>query len=119
MESSGFIYSDWLTKEMRNKAKEDMHRKDLVAEMKPDKMYHVAQHLWTSLQVFINPLVASLPQHQHLFAEPGCFEQNNMPNINCGLKAGATPLPENYKALTITKEMDDEWLALIKDLPLP
>ena len=119
MESSGFIYSDWLTKEMRAKALQDKARTDLVAAMKSDKMYHVAQHLWTSLQVFINPLVASLPEHQHLFAEPGCFDRNGMPNIDCELKAGATPLPENYKALNITKEMDDEWFALIKDLPLP
>ena len=66
-EQYGFIYTDWLTKETTDK---EMHNGKISwhSDMKPDKMYHVAQYSWTSLQVFINPLVASLPQHQHLFA---------------------------------------------------
>ena len=55
MESSGFIYSDWLTKEMRDQAKQDSNRLDLIEDMKTKNRTHyaVAQHLWTSLQVCI------------------------------------------------------------------
>ena len=70
MEAAGFVYSESLTKEMRGKAQKDSQRKDLIDAMKKsDKSFSVAQHLWTTLQVFINPLVASLPEHAHLFAE--------------------------------------------------
>lgn len=121
MESSGFVYSDTLTKEMRAKARVDNNRIDLVEDMKTKNRTHyaVAQHLWGSMQVFINPLVASLPEHQHLFAEHGCFV-NQMKGHECGVgKDNGTPLPQSFKPLPQTKEMDDQWMALIKDLPLP
>mmetsp|Transcript_29752 Transcript_29752/g.54638 ORF Transcript_29752/g.54638 Transcript_29752/m.54638 type:complete len:127 (-) Transcript_29752:223-603(-) len=126
MESSGFVYSESLTKEMRDKSRSDSNRLDLVNDMKkPDakSTYSVAQHLWGTMQVFINPLVASLPEHAHLFAEHGCYAGGKKGN-ECG-KAGTgagseqlTPLPESFKPLKLTQEMDDRWLDLIKDLPI-
>mmetsp|Transcript_32032 Transcript_32032/g.67341 ORF Transcript_32032/g.67341 Transcript_32032/m.67341 type:complete len:383 (-) Transcript_32032:206-1354(-) len=119
MESMGFIYSDILTKEMRKKAQTDSNRRDLVEDMKTQNrtQYAVAQHLWTSLQVFINPLVASLPDHQHLFAEHGCFGRAK--GMECEEGGNNTPLPKSFKPLPLTKEMDNQWMDLIKDLPLP
>ncbi|KAL7529792.1 hypothetical protein ACHAXR_003157, partial [Thalassiosira sp. AJA248-18] len=121
MEAMGFVYSDSLTKTMRDKARQDIHRKDLVKDMikKNQTSYNVAQHLWTTLQVFINPLVASLPEHAHLFAEHGCLHQKECGKE--GLGGGVselTPLPESFKPLPMTKEMDDQWMDLIKDLEL-
>jgi len=121
MEAAGFVYSGILTNEMKAEAQKDNQRKDLVDDMiKQNKpSYHVAQHLWTTLQVFINPLVASLPEHAHLFAEHGCFIGRGAENQECGKKGvGLTPLPDSFKPLLITKEMDDQWHELIKDLPL-
>lgn len=71
MEAAGFVYSESLTLEMKDKAKADVRRNDLIDAMKKseNKSFSVAQHLWTTMQVFINPLVASLPEHAHLFAE--------------------------------------------------
>lgn len=53
MEAQGFVYSEILTKEMRDKAREDRARKDLVQDMvtKGRDSYSVGQHLWTTLQV--------------------------------------------------------------------
>ena len=67
MESSGFIYSDWLTKEMRDQAKQDSNRLDLIEDMKTKNRTHyaVAQHLWTSLQVCIL-FVCLLPMYLSL-----------------------------------------------------
>lgn len=53
MEAAGFVYSGILTNEMKAEAQKDNQRKDLVDDMiKQNKpSYHVAQHLWTTLQV--------------------------------------------------------------------
>ncbi|KAL7543766.1 hypothetical protein ACHAXR_013076 [Thalassiosira sp. AJA248-18] len=143
MEAMGFVYSDILTNEMKKKAHEDKNRADLVKVMKQhwtkDRIertqnrtkHNIAQHLWTTLQVFINPLVASLPEHAHLFAEHGCLIGKNYGSAGeekkatyhqeCGkegLGKGAsnlTPLPESFKPLHMSKEMDDKWIDLIKD----
>jgi hypothetical protein len=67
-------------------------------------------------------MVASLPQHSHLFAEHGCYGGRNegkQIHIDCSdtvnSKDRLTPLPSEFKALNLTKEMDDAWYALIKD----
>mmetsp|Transcript_1993 Transcript_1993/g.4715 ORF Transcript_1993/g.4715 Transcript_1993/m.4715 type:complete len:388 (-) Transcript_1993:62-1225(-) len=125
MEAAGFVYSESLTLEMKDKAKADVRRNDLIDAMKKseNKSFSVAQHLWTTMQVFINPLVASLPEHAHLFAEHGCYrntkgQECGKPGIGPGV-SDLTPLPEHFKPLQITEEMDHNWSQLIKDLPLP
>lgn len=55
-----------------------------------------AQHIWATMQVYINPRVASLPQHSHLIGGPGCY-----PCMEGGEKAtcqceGRDKLPEQY-----------------------
>jgi hypothetical protein len=122
MESMGFVYSEYLTSEMRRKAQSDSSRTDLVEDMKTQNKttYYVAQHLWSSMLVFINPMVASLPQHAHLMAEHGCFASGK--GLECGKEgtssASLSALPENYKPLALTDSMDEQWLNLIKDLSL-
>ena len=114
----GFVYSEYLTKMMRGKAGSDKKRTDLLKSMEEGKVYDVGQHMRTTLQVFINPLVASLPQHSHLFAEHGCFDGGT--GFECGKKGtkseNLTPLPETFKPLVLTSEMDNAWFDLIGDL---
>jgi hypothetical protein len=69
-------------------------------------------------------MVASLPEHAHLFAEHGCFggraEGNRKIHVDCSAEDKArgsnlTPLPEKFKALKVTQAMDDAWIKLLKD----
>ena len=77
--------------------------------------------LSVNIQVFINPLVASLPEHSHLFAEPGCFTDYGKPKHDCGTGRNEdhiSKLPENFKALSVTNDMELQWKTLIsKSLP--
>ncbi|KAL7471198.1 hypothetical protein ACHAXS_011500 [Conticribra weissflogii] len=124
MESMGFVYLEKLTQQMRALARTDSTRVDLVAEMEEKdkdgkkKYFAVAQHLWTTLMVFVNPLVASLPEHAHLMAEHGCYDGAG--NVECGGRKAEklTPLPDNYKPLFLTEDMEKEWMDLIHDIPL-
>eukprot|EP00804_Cyclotella_cryptica_P001931 CCRYP_007358-RA/>CCRYP_007358-RA protein AED:0.21 eAED:0.22 QI:0/0/0/0.75/1/1/4/0/197 len=76
-EAAGLVFSQSMTDEARAMAMQDSSRRDLTRHMTEDYMYFVGQHLWLSLQVFINLMVASLPRHSHLFAEHGCFGGRN------------------------------------------
>lgn len=73
------------------------------------------QHIFLSMKVFVNPVVASLPQHDHLFYEPGCF-QGREKGINilreCG-RGEESRLPDNYNPLVITSAMDKAWESLV------
>ena len=70
-------------------------------------------------------MVASLPQHAHLFAEHGCFggkeKGNKKIHVDCADTENArggknlTPLPEEFKPLKIDKSMHDAWLKLLED----
>lgn len=69
-------------------------------------------------------MVASLPQHAHLFAEHGCFggkKDNKKIHVDCSDTKNArggenlTPLPEEFKPLKIDKSMHDAWLKLLED----
>lgn len=118
MEMMGFVYSEHLTNEMKSKASQDKMRNDIVAAMETNKTYSVGQHIWSTMQVFINPLVASLPEHAHLLAEHGCY--TNQKGIECGKDNGGieSVLPDSFKPLKLTDEMDREWSELVKDLKL-
>lgn len=57
------------------------------------------------------------------FLQHGCYNGEN--GIECGKAGGGsgvadvTALPDNYKPLILTDEMDEQWFDLIKDLPIP
>lgn len=117
-ESYGFVYSEILTKNIRDTARKEKGAK--IQSMVEGQHYN-PQHLFGSMLVFINPAVASLPEHQHLLAEHGCFGGKNAGGaafkVECGSeedKAKLTPLSAEYKPLPLDQEMDNKWEALVK-----
>ena len=118
-ESYGFRYDDQLTKMIRSVAQLEVNWKNETA---PNGETFNAQHVWLSMKVFVNPVVAALPQHAHLFPEHGCFagkhpttkERQQRP---CGTgKEGKleTALPPEFWPLQPTTEQDQAWTDLIK-----
>lgn len=115
--SFGFVYDEGMTSEVRAMAK--LHNKDVAPNGKP---YH-GQHIWLHLMVFINPQVASLPQHHHLFhSEHGCYagREKTKEGAFIGRPCGSvdsqkeeTPLPEEFSPLKLTPEMDTKWEARV------
>mmetsp|Transcript_7880 Transcript_7880/g.16457 ORF Transcript_7880/g.16457 Transcript_7880/m.16457 type:complete len:380 (-) Transcript_7880:43-1182(-) len=134
-ESFGLLYSDDLTELIRKKAQQEQKRQIRVPVNKEDgePEYYNAQHIWTSMMVFLNPTVAGLPSHQHLFAEPGCyggkgeeewFSKKKQIHYPCGeekpdgkmakdMAAEPARLPDEYKPLVLTDEMQEEWERLV------
>ena len=118
----GFIYSPKLTEKLRQAAQAETN-----TCCAPNGVKLNAQHVWLRAQVFINPAVAALPQHAHLLAEPGCYDQNENGTVHrvCGESAsvvdhtGESVLPERWSALTLTQAQDDSWVAHIKPLVKP
>ena len=72
-EAAGFVYSEFLTKKSQSIAMKDQQLKNLTLDMRDDHLYFVGQHIYLNVQVFINPMVASLPEHSHLFAEVSMY----------------------------------------------
>jgi hypothetical protein len=123
--SFGFIYSPELTMHIRNLAMQE--RRDKVEA--PNGDTYAAMHIYLNMLVFINPMVASLPQHAHLFAEPGCFDKygksmnkegkltldpTNPVVRDCGTKPNETPLPPQFQPLVLTADMDQVWVEIVK-----
>jgi len=71
-ESYGFRYDQKLTDRVRWFAQQELRWKNETA---PNGEDYNAQHVWLSMKVFVNPVVASLPQHAHLFPEHGWYVQ--------------------------------------------
>jgi len=121
MQSFGFVYSESLTERARNKAREDRGKGPLpTGELPAFGNVYNPQHVYTSMKVFINPAVASLPEHQHLLAELGCYvdrKDNEIIRRVCGTGKGKgieTPLPEEYMPLRLTDDQDKAWFDLVK-----
>lgn len=116
-ESYGFVFSKILTDKARGVAGEEM-RSGTPSPVEGQN--YNAQHLRINLQVFINPSVASLPEHQHLLAEHGCYGGKNDKgriHIECGGendKEKLTALPASYQPLALDSEMDTKWENMIK-----
>eukprot|EP00957_Ditylum_brightwellii_P209114 15360408-Ditylum_brightwellii.AAC.1 len=55
-------------------------------------------------------MVASLPEHAHLFPELGCVGQRL-----CDPERGETPTPESMLPLNLTQAMDDAWNTLVRE----
>lgn len=112
-ESYGFRYDAELTEEIRDLAKAT--KKDYQA---PNGQYFDGFYIRSKLMVFVNPMVAALPQHAHLFPEPGCVDKRPPPEIvfnrPCRADKGETEVPDFILPITLTKEMDDTWLDIIK-----
>ena len=73
------------------------------------------------LQVFINPEVAALPEHHHLFAEGGhgCFDKHvniqgqgrRIQHRPCQGKSNPeeSKIPETFLPVKLTSSMDEAW----------
>ena len=114
-ESYGFRFSEELTQAARKAAKQE-------AGIGPDGKKYRAQHLRTSLKVFINPSVAALPEHAHLFPAPGCFvrrgENFKLISRPCGSGSREahleSTLPPSFQTIELTEEMDTKWMEMLK-----
>jgi len=88
--------------------------------MSPSGKPYKGQHIWLSMKVFVNPVVAALPEHAHLFPEFGCYGgrgDGNIQHRECGTgKEGdkETPLDKSMYPLKLTPEMDQKWETMIK-----
>lgn len=117
-ESLGFKYSRALTEKVRQLAIEERNHDRTLG---PDGKPYNAQHIWLTMQVYINPVVASLQKHAHLFAEHGCFKGRQGADLihkECGtLRGGETEstLPPSFRPLKLAPEQDELWLEQVKE----
>lgn len=113
----GFKFDHELTKQAKAWAGLDFRNKTVRA---PNGKEFGPKHLANSLKVFVNPVVAALPQHQHLIPDHGCFLRYNMsagfPSVTrpCGSPGvrGSeleTPLPDSMLPLPVLPEMHKRW----------
>jgi len=111
-ESYGFHYDEELTQQVKNWAKDGKH--DYHA---PNGKPYDGFYIRATMKVFINPAVAALPEHAHLFPEFGCFggrnENGQIIHRECDKNKLETPLDKSMYLLNITQQMDDEWDAWI------
>lgn len=118
MTAMGFVYSEVLTKEMRGKGMQNRELDVTNPRNASDtKSFLTGQHV-NSLLAFINPHVASRPEHAHLFAEHGCYNGDLANPVDCATTTGVesqSPLPESYRALPLTEDMDKNWIHLMTE----
>jgi hypothetical protein len=103
-QSFGFVYSEYLTNQVREAAR------DAKYTIAPNNSTYFAQHIWLHMLVFINPTVASLPQHAHLLSELSCADGNKKEHRRpCSISAKESTLPPSFLPLEITTQMDAAW----------
>lgn len=114
LESFGFRHSPYLTNLVREEARSERNK----VVIGPDGNKYEGMHILRSMLVFINPSVASLPQHAHLLAEKGCFshrnEQDIIETMDCGSRKEESTLPPDFQPLKLTPEQDQAWLELVQ-----
>jgi hypothetical protein len=87
MTAHGFVYLDRFSEIGRNLSKVNVSREG------------EAEHLAFGLDIYVNPRVASLPQHQHLFGGKGCFS-TVMDNRDGGVAcSGVDAIPSEFESL--------------------
>ena len=116
--SYGFIFSESLTERVRAKAREDRQYPFPLGEVPGQGNKFNPQHVYTSMKVFTNPAVASLPEHQHLLAEHGCYENRKeggiIINRACDEGRQESVLPPEYMPLELTEDQDKAWVDILK-----
>lgn len=123
MESFGFKHSPYLQEMIRTQAADERafgkNNEANVDTLGPDGKPFAGQHVWYTMLVFVNPMVASLPQHAHLMAEKGCFSHRNdqgiIENKDCGTGEGVeSTLPPDFRPLELRPDQDNAWMDRIK-----
>ena len=125
MQMYGFQYSERMTWQIRGVARREhryaeKHQNELLQSIGPSGKPYNAQHVWLNMIVFINPAVASLPEHAHLMAEPGCFDKRDrvgdehvIINRECN-DENETDLPESFKPLKLKPNARQIWLEKVR-----
>lgn len=116
----GFVYSPILTESARDHARSERKILTTIQGAKDGK--YNAQHIWLHMLVFINPEVASLPDHAHLMAEAGCYKDKTTDESGrrviihreCGTGRNSeheTKLPDHFKPIQIeqSEKKTIEW----------
>ena len=101
-ESYGFRYDAELTEEARKVARENKK-----TYRGPNDVYLDGFYVRVTLMVFVNPVVAALPEHAHLFPELGCGIVGSKRKCNLPLESEADP---KMYPLELTEEQDQAWL---------
>lgn len=93
-EAQGFVFSSGLTHDIRMYSRKGRN-------MNSTKV--MGSHISNSMMVFINPTVASRPEHQHIMGGHGCFHPGKSSYDNFGNTGvpckGVDALPPQYEAL--------------------
>jgi hypothetical protein len=118
LESYGFRYDNELTMRSRKAATDEILGKNSTG---PNGKPYAAHHVMSTIKVFINPVVAALPEHAHLFPRDGCFERYGNSTKGetfaktrpCG-EGVETPLPASFEPLKVTPEMQQKWIEVIQ-----
>ena len=124
MEAYGFKYSEPLTIKARQWALAEAHNESDTVRAPNGEKFRCA-HCVNSIKVFLNPIVAALPKHQHLFPRHGCFKRyatkeekdaGKFVSITrpCNAAELETPLPESFQPLSVLPSMHANWDAAIK-----
>ena len=109
----GFRYMHDLSLEVRETARQEAMKE--IRAVNGEKSN--PQNLYT-MMVFFNPAVGVLPEHAHLFAEPGCFDaflaQNGTTikrKYKCGTgeKKEETTLPPEFEPLPVLEGNQRRW----------
>jgi SAM-dependent methyltransferase len=112
-ESYGFKYSPELTEQVKGWARAG--KKDYKG---PGGVWLDGFYIRVTMKVFVNPVVAALPEHAHLFPEFGCFGGKDEAGVaihrECNEENRETPLDKSMYPLKLTPEMDDEWNAWVE-----
>lgn len=122
-ESYGFRYDKNITGQVKQWVSRERGNKTLTA---PNGRNYGASHVGTSLKVFVNPMVAALPEHAHLFPRNGCFKGYAPPGSEfksltrpCGEGSSKahleTKLPDEFVPLKLTPQMYENWHTAIKN----
>lgn len=100
-------------RELTDKAKE-IARANKKTFTGPHKIYMDGFYVRTAMMVFINPVVASLPEHSHLFPELGCFagkgDKGEMVHRDCSAQKGETVPNPRMNPLNLTEAMHQKWV---------
>jgi hypothetical protein len=103
-QSFGFIFSNFLTDQVREAAWNARY------STAPNNSTYWGQHIWVHMLVFINPTVASLPEHAHLLSELSCADGNKKEHKRqCSIEKKESTLPPSFQPLPLTAEMDAAW----------
>ncbi len=127
-EMYGFVYSDELTKKVRNIAQTEKDSKipapQFVVNKDGKDQFYRAQHILMTMKVFINPDVASRPEHSHLLSEPGCYDdrraQGTQRNVPCGEEKNRNTrivnsvLPDSFKSIPYKEDRHKQWEIFLK-----